>query len=169
MSVDYPNVRGALVYIGLGSNLSNPVEQIRSGAAAVAELPGCETLACSALYASPPMGPQDQPDYVNAVMAIDSALSPATLLAQLQAIEARQGRVRHGLRWGPRTLDLDILLYSQEIIETADLIVPHKGIADRAFVLTPLAEIAPDLLIPGKGPITDLLKSCSGDGLRRID
>ncbi|MGH8556265.1 MAG: 2-amino-4-hydroxy-6-hydroxymethyldihydropteridine diphosphokinase [Methylococcales bacterium] len=169
MTVDYTNIRGALVYIGLGSNLCNPVEQIRSGVAAVAGLPGCGALARSGLYASPPMGPKDQPDYVNAVMAIDSLLSPASLLDRLQAIEASQGRIRHGLRWGPRTLDLDILLYNQEIVETENLIVPHSGIADRAFVLYPLAEIAPDLVIPGKGSIADLLRRYPADGLSRID
>lgn len=114
------------------------------------------------------MGPKDQPDYVNAVMAIDCLLSPASLLCQLRAIEARQGRVRQELRWGARTLDLDILLYNQNIIETDELIVPHSGIADRAFVLVPLAEIAPDLLIPGKGSIADLLRSCPKEGLARI-
>lgn len=145
------------------------MEQIRRGVVAVADLSGCRLLACSGLYGSPPMGPKDQPDYVNAVMAIDSVLSPASLLEQLQAVEIRQGRVRNGVRWGSRTLDLDILLYEREIIAMDDLIVPHSGIADRAFVLVPLAEIASDLVIPGKGPIADLLERCPKDGLIRID
>ncbi|MCI0653742.1 MAG: 2-amino-4-hydroxy-6-hydroxymethyldihydropteridine diphosphokinase [Methylococcaceae bacterium] len=169
MSTGKAHGRETLVYIGLGSNLDNPGEQILRGMAAVAELNGCRFLARSGRYVSPPMGPQDQPDYVNAVMAIDCVLWPASLLDQLQAIEIRHGRVRSGVRWGARTLDLDILLYGQETIATADLIIPHPGIAERAFVLVPLAEIAPGLMIPGKGPIADLLERCPKDGLIRID
>ncbi|MGR9106593.1 MAG: 2-amino-4-hydroxy-6-hydroxymethyldihydropteridine diphosphokinase [Gammaproteobacteria bacterium] len=160
---------GALVYVGLGSNLGEPAEQVRRGICAVSALSGCRRLACSGLYRNPPMGPKDQPDYVNAVMAIDCSLSPASLLARLQEIEAHHGRVRSDLRWGPRTLDLDILLYGQERIETEDLVVPHRGIAERAFVLIPLAEIAPDLMIPGKGPLKDLLERVPADALTRID
>ncbi len=114
------------------------------------------------------MGPKDQPDFVNAVMVIDCALPPALLLSELQAIEDRSGRIRSGVRWTERTLDLDILLYNQDIVQTDDLIIPHHGIADRAFVLYPLAEIAPHISIPGKGPIADLLNKCSSDGLTRI-
>lgn len=114
------------------------------------------------------MGPQDQPDYVNAVMSIRTSLSPDSLLKQLQAVEASHGRIRQGIRWVARTLDLDILLYGQEIIETPDLIIPHAGIAERAFVLVPLAEIAPQITIPGKGSITDLLKHCRDDRLHRM-
>jgi 2-amino-4-hydroxy-6-hydroxymethyldihydropteridine diphosphokinase len=162
------NVHGALVFIGVGSNLDDPKEQVRRGIRAVAELRGCRSLACSSLYTSPPMGPRDQPDYVNAVVAIDCALPPAELLRELQAIEIRHGRIRSGVRWAARTLDLDVLLYNQNVIKTDDLIIPHAGIADRAFVLYPLAEIAPRLFIPGKGSIADLLKNCSIDGLTRI-
>ena len=157
------------VYIGLGSNLSDPAAQIRSGIGAVAGLSGCRFVTCSGLYRSPPMGPQDQPDYLNAVMAIETELSPLALLDRLQAIETQQGRVRLGQRWGPRTLDLDILLYKQDRIDNDRLTIPHIGIAQRAFVLYPLAEIAPDLMIPDKGLIGDLLKQCPEDGLIRID
>lgn len=164
-----PQARWVTVYIGIGSNLGNPAEQVRRGAAAVADLNGCRFLARSSLYRSQPMGPQDQPDYVNAVMSIETLLSPAALLKKLQAIEIRHGRVRGEVRWGARTLDLDILLYDHEMIVTDEMIVPHIGIAERAFVLYPLAEIAPDLVIPGKGPIGDLLERCPKDGLIQID
>ncbi|MGH8550359.1 MAG: 2-amino-4-hydroxy-6-hydroxymethyldihydropteridine diphosphokinase [Methylococcales bacterium] len=169
MSANKTRAQGALVYIGLGSNLHNPVEQIQRAVAAVADLKGCGMLVCSSLYRSPPMGPKDQPDYVNAVMAIDSVLSPASLLEQLQAIETRHGRIRSGVRWRARTLDLDILLYDQQMIASADLTIPHPGVAERAFVLVPLAEIAPDLMIPGKGRIAELLAGCPKYGLIRID
>ncbi len=114
------------------------------------------------------MGPSDQPDYVNAVMAVKTWLAPHELLKVLQNIETTQGRVRVGARWGPRTLDLDILLYGQGMIITSDLTVPHIGIAERAFVLYPLAEIAPGIEIPGRGSLSFLLNQCPKDGLRRL-
>lgn len=153
----------ALVYLGLGSNLDNPVAQIHAARVSVAELPGIKEQAFSRLYQSPPMGPSDQPDYVNAVMSIETRLSPFELLHSLQRIESNQGRVRNGQRWGARTIDLDILLFQQQIIHTAELIVPHPGISERAFVLNPLHEIAPDLVIPGKGALADLLANCSSN------
>lgn len=135
----------------------------------VSQLGDCRRLARSSLYLSTPMGPQDQPDYVNAVIAIDCRLSPTSLLRELQTLEAGHGRVRNGMRWGARTLDLDILLYAQEIIKSKDLIIPHSGIGQRSFVLAPLAEIAPELIIPGLGPVAQLLEKCSTQGLSRID
>jgi 2-amino-4-hydroxy-6-hydroxymethyldihydropteridine diphosphokinase len=112
------------------------------------------------------MGPQDQPDYVNAVAALKTGLSAIELLKQLQAIENQQGRVRKQ-HWGARTVDLDILLYGQQSINTIDLVIPHAGIADRAFVLYPLQEIAPELDIPGHGALFELIKSCPAKGLRQ--
>lgn len=106
------------------------------------------------------MGPAGQPDYVNAVMAIDTVLEPHQLLTDLQAIETAQGRVRLGERWGPRTLDLDILLYGDQIMSTDRLTVPHAGLAQREFVLYPLEEIAPGLIIPSLGPLRDLVEAC---------
>jgi 2-amino-4-hydroxy-6-hydroxymethyldihydropteridine diphosphokinase len=103
------------------------------------------------------MGPQDQPDYVNAVMAVETDLTPLELLRALQAIENQHGRVRIGARWGARTLDLDLLLYGDQLINHPDLTVPHSGITERAFVLYPLHEIAPQLIIPNKGKLVDLL------------
>ncbi|WP_455380060.1 2-amino-4-hydroxy-6-hydroxymethyldihydropteridine diphosphokinase, partial [Acidihalobacter prosperus] len=119
----------------------------------------------SRLYINPPMGPRDQPDYVNAVALIQTALPPLKLLEELQLVEAQQGRVRDGVRWGPRTLDLDLLLYGDKIIRDSRLIVPHPGMHERNFVLYPLAEIAPQLVIPKLGPLEELLADCSSAGL----
>ncbi len=156
-------------YIGLGSNLESPVSQIKSARLAISTLDGVKELAFSSLYASTPMGPRDQPDYVNAVMAVMTSLMPLDLLHVLQAIELEHGRVRGAQRWGARTLDLDLLLYDDQHIDIPDLTVPHKGIAERAFVLYPLAECAPDLVIQGKGKLSDLLSHCPLAGLRRLN
>lgn len=156
-------------YIGLGSNLANPGLQIKAARAAIAHTLGVRELAFSSLYHSPPMGPQDQPDYVNAVMCVATELPPIDLLHCLQHIENEQGRVRKSERWGARTLDLDILIYGDQLIELPDLVVPHTGLAERAFVLYPLYEIAPQLLVPGKGHVADLLAKCPMNGLKRLD
>ena len=157
-----------IAYIGLGSNLSTPEVQINAARHAIKSLPGVVEHAFSSLYRSPPMGPQDQPDYVNAVMAINTDLLAMALLRCLQQIELDQGRVRKDERWGARTLDLDILLYGQQVIDQPDLCVPHYGIAERAFVLYPLQEIAPVIEVPGRGKITELIESCPLDGLIRL-
>ncbi len=114
------------------------------------------------------MGPQDQPDYINAVAVLSTTLDPHRLLAELQAIEQRHNRVRKR-RWGERTLDLDLLLYGDFQIVTAALTVPHPGLHERAFVLYPLAEIAPDVIIPGQGRAVDLAIRCSPLGLQRLE
>lgn len=158
----------AIAYIGLGSNLAIPREQLQSARVAIAALNATEELKFSSLYRSPPIGPQDQPDYVNAVMAINTGLSPIELLRNLQKIELDQGRVRKDERWGARTLDLDILLYGSEVIDVPDLIVPHYGMAVRAFVLYPLLEIAPDLVIPKLGSVSDCVDKCPLEGLERL-
>lgn len=158
-----------IVYLGLGSNLAEPAKQIESARQAIAAILEVEELACSSLYRSLPMGPKDQPDYINAVMAIATCLSPQALLAKLQTIEKAHGRIRKGQRWGARTLDLDILLYGDQLIDLPELTVPHCGIAERAFVLQPLAEIAPHLVIPGKGEVADLLVNCPPLGLQRLN
>ncbi len=156
-------------YIGLGSNLANPAEQIKAARAAIADIAGVQELAFSSVYHSPPMGPQDQPDYVNAVMAIATELPPIELLRCLQQIENEQGRVRKTERWGARTLDLDVLIYGEQEINLPDLIVPHTGLAERAFVLYPLFEIAPQLIVPGKGAMAALLADCPRNGLERLN
>lgn len=156
-----------IAYLGLGSNLETPVEQLRAARAAIVNVNGIEEIAFSSLYRSPPMGSQNQPDYVNAVMAIETTLLPLELLATTQAIENEHGRVRKE-RWGARTLDIDILLFGHEVLDLPDLIVPHYGMAERAFVLYPLAEIAPDLDIPKHGKLADLVTCCSLAGLERL-
>jgi len=161
--------RPATAYIGLGGNLDDSLALLASARHAIASLPGLRETAFSSFYRSAPMGPADQPDYVNAVMAVETALPPHDLLKDLQQIEQSHGRVRTGLRWGPRTLDLDILLYGEAQIQDETLTVPHAGLAGREFVLYPLAEIAPPGLdIPGKGKLADLLAACPLRGLLRI-
>lgn len=156
-------------YIGLGSNLDIPNEQLLRARRSIAKLPAIEEKGFSSLYCSPPMGPQDQPDYVNAVMAITTSLSAMALLRALQTVEQSQGRTRSGERWGARTLDLDLLLYGDRQIEEPDLTVPHPGIVERAFVLYPLYEIAPELTIPGSGKVADLILNCPINGLQRLN
>lgn len=155
-------------FIGLGSNLNDPVVQLKRARSLIGQIKDVREVAFSSLYSSQPMGASNQPDYVNAVIEVETTLSAFELLPALQRIEDLQGRVRIGDRWGPRTLDLDILLYNQDIIDTPELTVPHYGIGERAFVLYPLAEICPSLKIPGKGPIKKLLETCSLDGLERL-
>lgn len=156
-------------YIGLGGNLDNPVLRIKAARAAVKSLAGVGEAGFSSLYRSTPMGPSGQPDYVNAVMAVDTSLTPLDLLDRLQAIEVAAGRVRQGERWGPRTLDLDLLLFGDCLIRSERLIVPHPGLAEREFVLYPLREIAPELEIPGLGRLLELCESCPTRGLTVLD
>ena len=144
-------------YIGLGSNLDDPAAQVASAIAALAALPDSRLRATSSLYRNPPMGPQDQPDYVNAVVALETRLAARALLEAMQAIERAQGRDRSGQRWGPRTIDLDLLIYGDAEIDEDHLKVPHPGIGERAFVLVPLAEIAPHVSIPGHSALPVLL------------
>lgn len=155
-------------YLGIGSNLDNPVAQVRLALKSLAAVPDSRLLGQSSLYRSAPLGPLDQPQYINAVASIQTALNPLALLDALQAIELAQGRVRTGERWGPRTLDLDILMYGDEIISTERLTVPHPGLQQRNFVLYPLQELAPQLVLPGLGGLDVLLAACSADGLERI-
>ena len=158
----------AAVYIGLGSNLADPRAQVLTGINELAALPGTELEARSSLYESAPMGPQDQPDYVNAVVRLRTALLPEALLDWLQAIEQRHGRQRTR-HWGARTLDLDILLYGEWRIGGPRLQVPHPGIAARNFVLYPLAELDAELEIPGLGRVAELLSACPKGRLVRLN
>ena len=162
MSVDR-----AVAYIGIGSNLGQPLDQVTTAIRALRRLPFSDFLAASPLYRSAPMGPSGQPDYVNAVASLLTGLGPEDLLDQLQAIEAAQGRVR-AEHWGPRTLDLDILLYGDRTIDSPRLRVPHPGIAERAFVLVPLHDIAPALNIPGAGPLAQLLSQDASGQVERV-
>ncbi len=155
-------------YVALGSNLQDPVKQIRRAVSAMDELPGTCCVAASSLYRSAPLGPQDQAEYVNAVAAIDTRLSAHDLLVEMQRVETRHGRMRHGERWGPRTLDLDLLLYGDETHEDEKLTVPHPGLPERNFVLYPLREIAPWLHIPGLGSLEALVGGCPDVGLQPL-
>lgn len=159
----------AIVYLGLGSNLEQPIEQLRTALRALAALPDGRLLACSALYRTAPVGPADQPDYINAAACLRTRLPPLELLQALQRIEQAQGRRRDGTRWGPRTLDLDVLLYDDRRIALQGLRIPHPEMGRRAFVLIPLAEIAPaDLHIPGQGSLRALLARCDPSGVERL-
>jgi 2-amino-4-hydroxy-6-hydroxymethyldihydropteridine diphosphokinase len=157
------------VYIGIGSNLHNPEQQVQLALQALARVSETHLLAHSRLYRSAPMGPAGQPDYVNAVAALATRLPALELLSALHGIEQAQGRVRDGSRWGPRTLDLDILLFGDESINQPRLQVPHPGLHERNFVLYPLQEIAPDLIIPGRGTLVELLAQCPPTGLELVD
>lgn len=156
------------VYIGLGSNLATPLLQLRSALSALSVLPQSRLIAQSSFYASDPLGPADQPRYVNAVAALDTGLSPLALLDALQTIELEQGRTRKAERWGPRTLDLDILLFGDLQLDEPRLTVPHYHMHARAFVLYPLAEIAPHLQLPDGRPLSELLAACPFLGLERL-
>ncbi len=152
-------------YIAIGSNLGDPVTQAQNAIAALKQIPEIQVVAESSLYSSTPMGPQDQPDYINAVVAIDTTLAPLALLDQTQAIELEHGRVRKAERWGPRTLDLDIILYGDLVHDCERLTVPHYGMKVREFVLYPLAEIAPDLILPDQTVLQTLLSQVDRNSL----
>lgn len=160
------------VYVALGSNLGDRAQQLISALHAIADLEAVSHLVCSSLYETEPMGPQDQPDYLNAVCVFDYGDSARELLGQLQVIEHVHGRQSGGRRWGERPLDLDIVLFGEHLISEPDLIVPHKGLAERSFVLWPLAELEPSLAIPGEGaaagPVVQLQKHCQQFGIRRL-
>jgi 2-amino-4-hydroxy-6-hydroxymethyldihydropteridine diphosphokinase len=155
-------------YVGLGSNLDGPVAQVERGLAALAGLPRTRCVARSSLYRSKPFGPVAQPDFVNAVAGLLTQLHPGEFLAELKSLEDRLGRERPVVRWGPRRIDLDLLVYGDARIDEAELTVPHPGIAGRAFVLAPLAELAPDLDVPGAGRVRALLDRVDTTGLERI-
>ncbi len=156
----------SIAYIGLGSNLSQPEQQIRQAIHELKQLVNCRVEKLSSLYFSRPMGPQDQPDYMNAVVMLSTSLSPLELLDQLQAIENKAGRIRKDNRWGPRVLDLDILLFDNLTIDTERLTIPHYGLKDREFVLLPLAEISENIQLPDGDNITTLAKNIANNGLK---
>lgn len=141
------------VYVGLGANLGNPERQLKTAVEQIAALAGLELLACSRLYRSAPMGLPGQPDYCNAVCVLQTAVPAIELMAQLLRIERGLGRFRDGRRWGARMIDLDMLHVDGESSSAEELRLPHPGIAQRNFVLVPLAEVAPELVIPGVGAI----------------
>ncbi|MBI3574344.1 MAG: 2-amino-4-hydroxy-6-hydroxymethyldihydropteridine diphosphokinase [Gammaproteobacteria bacterium] len=156
-------------YIGLGSNLVEPQAQVRAGQAALATLPRTTVEACSVLYASAPVGLVNQPDFVNAACRVRTTLPARTLMQALLDIERQYGRVRGTAKGGPRTLDLDLLLYGDLVLNETDLILPHPRLHERAFVLRPLCELDAGLVIPGRGHAADLLAACTGQRVERLE
>ena len=157
-------------YVALGANLGDPVATVRMAIAALREIAGAKLIAASSLYRTAPVGLRDQPDFINAVAAleVDGAVLPApTFLARLFDIEAAFGRVR-SIKNAPRTLDLDLLLFGEEHYDTPGLTLPHPRLTERAFVLAPLVEIAPELAIPGEGRLFDLLGKISRQRIERL-
>jgi 2-amino-4-hydroxy-6-hydroxymethyldihydropteridine diphosphokinase len=156
-------------YIGLGSNLSDPQQQVTSALQELNAISDTRLEEASSLYVSKPMGPSDQPDYINAVAKISTSLTPEVLLKELQTIEQTHQRQRKDERWGPRTLDLDIILFADEQIKTKTLQIPHYGVAEREFVLIPLQELQADLIIPGKGTLESLIEQLPAYSLSKIN
>lgn len=145
------------VWLALGSNLADPLQQVQNALDALAAIPQTRVVAVSSFYRTPPYGPQDQPDYLNAVVELATALQPDALLDHTQHVEQEQGRVRKDHRWGPRTLDLDILLFDRQTLASDRLTVPHYDMHNRAFMLVPLLEIAPAITLPNGTPVASLL------------
>jgi len=156
-------------YIGLGSNLDNPRSQVERGLQALGALPRSRLWRRSRLYASVPWGLADQPEFVNAVAAIDTRLEPRELMQALLRVETEFGRRRGGERWGPRILDLDLLLFDAALIDEPGLRVPHLHLHERAFVLLPLADIAPQLQVTGRATVAELLEKVDASTCRVLD
>ena len=152
-----------LAYIAIGSNLASPLEQVNAAVQALGEIPQSKIVAVSSFYRTPPLGPQDQPDYLNAAVVLETALNAETLLDNTQRIELQQGRVRKEERWGPRTLDLDLMLFGHETINTERLTVPHYDMKNRGFMLWPLFEVAPDLIFPDGISLKSILDNLNAE------
>ena len=156
-----------LAYVALGANLGDPASTVRAAFGALANLPESRVVHTSSLYRTAPVGLADQPDFINAVAALETTLAPESLLDALLDLENRFGRLR-AEKNGPRTLDLDLLLYNDQFLDLPRLQLPHPRLHLRAFVLQPLAEIAPDLLIPGRGSIAAWLPAVANQGIVRL-
>ena len=156
-------------YIGIGSNLGEPTKQIAKAIEALATAADIDQVTASSLYRSRPMGGMAQPDYINAVARITTSLSAEQLLATCQSIEQQQGRDRSAGHWSARTLDLDIILYGMQTIQSEHLTIPHYGMNERNFVLLPLAELDPDLLLPDNMSIHDALTKITTEGLVKVE
>ena len=156
-------------YVGLGSNLSDPAAQVRRALAALPALPATRLVARSRLWKSPPLGPADQPDYVNAAAGLLTRLEPRRLLDALRSVETAMGRAVPARRWGPRLIDLDLLVFGSLETEEPGLVLPHPGVHQRDFVLYPLAEFAPSLWVPGRGRVAALARQVENRGLAVLD
>ena len=163
-----PAVRWLPAYVGVGSNLSAPREQVQRALAALAQLRDSRLVLSSPLYQTAPLGEVVQPPFVNAVAGMLTRLSPEDLLAELRALERTLGREPPRERWGPRVIDLDLLVLGRETRATGSLVLPHAGIAERDFVLYPLADVAPDLEIPGLGRVASLRARVANRGMQRL-
>ncbi len=156
-----------VAYIAIGSNLASPLEQVNAALKALGDIPESHILTVSRFTAPHRWGPQDQPDYLNAAVALETSLAPEELLNHTQRIELQQGRVRKAERWGPRTLDLDIMLFGNEVINTERLTVPHYDMKNRGFMLWPLFEIAPELVFPDGEMLRQILHTRAFDKLNK--
>ena len=156
-------------YVGLGSNLGDPEQQVTRAIDSLGQIAGCRLVAQSSLYESEPMGPADQPRYINAVVCLDSHLPAIALLGHLHEIEDAHDRDRTVGRWGPRTLDLDLLLFGNQRSDAVEMILPHPGLTERNFVVYPLAQIAPELVLPDGTPVVELANQLGMKGLREIE
>lgn len=164
---------GSEVYVALGANLQDPAGQLKNALLEMSETDGLQLVATSSFYSSEPMGPQDQPPFVNAVCRLECSLTPIALLDALQTIERDNGRHRDPARgarhWGPRSLDLDILLYGDIVLNEARLTIPHPGVVKRSFVLLPLLEISPDIVVPGIGAAAEFAGSVEDFGIKKLE
>lgn len=156
-------------WLGLGSNLQQPVSQVRDALGRLGQLEGIEILKTSSLYRTPAWGDEQQDDFINAVVQIETNLAPVPLLHILQSIENKMGRQRSGRRWGPRLIDIDLLLYGNYRYESEELELPHPRMHERAFVLIPLCELDKAISIPGHGMAQDLLQQLDSDGIFRLE
>ncbi|MDQ3495157.1 MAG: 2-amino-4-hydroxy-6-hydroxymethyldihydropteridine diphosphokinase [Pseudomonadota bacterium] len=163
-------IRPAIAYVGLGGNVGDASASVRAALDALDDLPDTQLLRASRLYRTPAWGLHDQPDFINAVAALETGLSARDLLDAMLGVERAFGRDRETepVRWGPRTLDLDLLLHGDAVIDAPGLRVPHPHLHQRAFVLVPLLEIAPDLRIPGRGSARDALSAMATDGIEAL-
>ncbi len=156
-------------FIGLGSNLATPLQQLEACVARLRSVSGISVVAVSPFYGSTAIGPGEQPDYVNGAAHLQTTLTPMALLQALQAIEHQQGRERGPVRWLPRTLDIDILLYGNTQVNEPHLSIPHPRMQERNFVLLPLFDLAPDLVLPDGNALRDLVQRCGSTGLWRLN
>lgn len=152
-------------YVALGSNLDQPLVQIERGFSALAALARCRLIARSPFYKTQPLGPQDQPEFINAAAGLLTLLTPRELLGELKRLERELGRAQPIVRWGPRLIDLDLLVYADTQISEPDLTVPHRGLPERNFVLYPLRDLAPELIVPGHGRVSQLAARVGAAGL----
>ena len=156
-------------WLGLGANLQHPVMQLKEALNRLDRADGIEVCQVSSFYSTPPWGDEQQDDFINAVVQIETRLDPLSLLHSLQSIENVMGRQRSGRQWGPRIIDIDLLLFGDQVVSSAELLVPHPRMFERAFVLLPLAELDAGIDIPGQGKVGALLSQLDCSGIFRLD